>query len=49
MANMKELLSWYVQGKIKVIVDERFALADAVDAINKVTDRKVKGKVVITL
>ena len=48
MANMKELLTWYVQGQIKVVIDERFALADAVDAINKVTDRKVKGKVVIT-
>jgi NADPH2:quinone reductase len=48
MANMKELLTWYVQGKIKVIIDERFALSDSVDAISKVTDRKVKGKVVIT-
>jgi len=47
MANMQELLSWYVQGKIKVMVDEKFALADAVKAIQKVTDRKVKGKVVI--
>jgi NADPH2:quinone reductase len=48
MANMKELLTWYVQGKIKVVIDERFSLENAVDAINKVTDRKVKGKVVIT-
>ncbi|MFK7860999.1 MAG: NADPH:quinone oxidoreductase family protein [Granulosicoccus sp.] len=47
MANMQEMLTWYVQGKIKVIVDEKFALADAVKAITKVTDRKVKGKVVI--
>ncbi len=47
MVNMKELLTWYLQGQIKVVIDERFALADAVDALNKVTDRKVKGKVVI--
>ncbi|MFK8082719.1 MAG: NADPH:quinone oxidoreductase family protein [Granulosicoccus sp.] len=47
MSNMQEMLTWYVQGKIKVIVDEKFALADAVKAIEKVTDRKVKGKVVI--
>ncbi|MEQ3652903.1 MAG: NADPH:quinone oxidoreductase family protein [Glaciecola sp.] len=47
MANMKELLTWYVQGKIKVVVDERFSLENAIAAINKVTDRKVKGKVVI--
>ena len=47
MVNMKELLTWYVQGQIKVVIDERFALAEAIDALNKVTDRKVKGKVVI--
>jgi NADPH2:quinone reductase len=49
MDNMKELLTWYVQGSVKVIVDERFSLAETVNAINKVTDRKVKGKVVITI
>lgn len=49
MDNMKELLTWYIQGSVKVIVDERFSLAETVNAINKVTDRKVKGKVVITI
>jgi NADPH2:quinone reductase len=47
MDNMEELLTWYVERKVKVVVDERFSLADAVNAINKVTDRKVKGKVLI--
>ena len=44
-ANMQELLTWYVQGKVKVIVDEVIPLADAKDALNKVMGRKVKGKV----
>lgn len=47
MANMQELVTWYVQGKVKVVIDEAFPLSNAVDAINKVTSRKVKGKVVL--
>jgi NADPH2:quinone reductase len=47
MANMKELIKWYEQGKVKVHIDETFSLENAVDAINKVTNRKVKGKVVL--
>ncbi|GAB54825.1 NADPH2:quinone reductase [Glaciecola punicea ACAM 611] len=47
MMNMKELVTWYTQGKVKVVVDEAFSLANAVDAINKVTSRLVKGKVIL--
>jgi NADPH2:quinone reductase len=47
MMNMKELLTWYAQGKVKVVVDEAFGLKHAVDAINKVTSRAVKGKVIL--
>ncbi|MFT6268409.1 MAG: NADPH2:quinone reductase [Alphaproteobacteria bacterium] len=47
MMNMKELITWYGQGKVKVVVDEAFGLAHAVDAINKVTSRAVKGKVIL--
>jgi NADPH2:quinone reductase len=47
MMNMKELLTWCAEGKVKVVIDESFALENAVDAIAKVTDRKVKGKVVL--
>ena len=46
--NMRELLGWYVQGKVKVVVDEAFPLERTVDALNKVMDRQVAGKVVIT-
>jgi NADPH2:quinone reductase len=47
MMNMKELITWYSQGKVKVVVDEAFELGHAVDAINKVTSRAVKGKVIL--
>jgi len=46
-ANMQELLSWYVQGKVKVIVDEVVPLKDAKDALHKVMDRLVKGKMTL--
>jgi NADPH2:quinone reductase len=45
--NMKELLLWYVQGKVKVIVDEVVPLENAKDALNKVMNREVKGKMTL--
>ncbi|WP_026375436.1 NADPH:quinone oxidoreductase family protein [Aestuariibacter salexigens] len=47
-ANMKELLTWYVEGKVKVIVDEALPLSRATDALHKVMGREVKGKMVLT-
>jgi NADPH2:quinone reductase len=44
---MKELVTWYMQGKVKVNIDKSFALKDSVDALKYVTSRQVKGKVVI--
>lgn len=45
--NMQELLSWYVQGKVKVIVDDVLPLANAKDALNKVMGREVMGKMTL--
>lgn len=45
--NMKELLQWYVEGKVKVVVDETFPLTEAATAMKKIMDRQVKGKVVL--
>lgn len=45
--NMKELLAWYVAGKVKVIVDEAVPLSDATRALDKVMNRQVKGKMVL--
>jgi len=46
--NMQELLTWYVQKKVKVVVDEALPLERATDAMAKVMNREVKGKMVIT-
>ncbi|RRJ83787.1 NADPH:quinone oxidoreductase family protein [Aestuariirhabdus litorea] len=48
IANMMELIQWYLQGKVKVVVDQCFPLENAVDAINKVMNRQVMGKVILT-
>lgn len=45
--NMKELLTWYLQGKVKVIVDETLPLEQAKDALKKVLGREVKGKMAL--
>ncbi|WP_100656974.1 NADPH:quinone oxidoreductase family protein [Alteromonas flava] len=45
--NMRELLTWYVQGKVKVIVDECLPLPDAKVALEKVMGRAVRGKMVL--
>jgi NADPH2:quinone reductase len=47
IANMHELMKWYLEGKVKVVVDEVFPLSDTVGAINKLMSRQVKGKVVV--
>ncbi|MCL6417363.1 NADPH:quinone oxidoreductase family protein [Aestuariirhabdus sp. Z084] len=48
VANMMELMQWYLQGKVKVVVDEQFSLQNAVGAIQKVMNRQVMGKVILT-
>lgn len=48
MENMLELMDWYVGGKVKVVVDETFPLKDTAKALNKVLNREVKGKVILT-
>jgi NADPH2:quinone reductase len=47
IVNMQELIGWYGQGLVKVHIDESFALSDAIAALDKVTSRQVKGKVVL--
>ncbi|PCI52695.1 MAG: NADPH:quinone oxidoreductase [Alphaproteobacteria bacterium] len=45
--NLTELMNWYQQGKIKVVIDEIFPLSEAANALEKVMQRQVKGKVVL--
>jgi NADPH2:quinone reductase len=47
LQNMQELMQWYVEGKVKVHVDEIFPLSQAAAALNKVLNRKAKGKVIL--
>jgi len=47
LQNMQELFGWYKEGKVSVVTDEVFALSKTKDALAKVFDREVKGKVVV--
>jgi|TARA_B110000014_G_scaffold253645_1_gene233281 NADPH2:quinone reductase len=49
LSNMQELMDWYAQGKVKVVIDQLFPLHQAAGAINKILNRQVKGKVILTL
>jgi alcohol dehydrogenase len=42
------LLDLVQQGKLKALVDETFPLEAAADALQRIEDRKVFGKLVIT-
>lgn len=46
-SNMQELIAWYLEGKVKVIVDDALPLKDAKLALNKVMGRSVKGKMAL--
>ena len=48
-ANMRQLLAWLADGSLKPVIDTRFALPDAVAALQHLEKRKVKGKVLLTL
>lgn len=45
--NLKQLAGWFAEGKIKPFISERVSLENTVAAMEKLTSRKVKGKVVI--
>lgn len=45
--NMKELMGWYMSGKVKPLVEAVYPLEKAVDALNFIHDRKAVGKVVL--
>lgn len=47
--NMKDLFTLYAQGKVKPRISARFPLAEAPKALEMMQDRKVMGKVVVTM
>lgn len=46
-ANMRELFSWYTEGKLKPHVSQQFPLEKAADALHWVMSRQAQGKVVL--
>ena len=47
LANMKQLAQWFAEGKVKPVVSERVALADAAAAIQRLASRQAMGKLVV--
>jgi NADPH2:quinone reductase len=47
--NVKELFALYKEGKIKPRISQRFPLEKAPEAIRMLQDRKVQGKIVVTV
>jgi len=48
MLNMQELLAWYGQGQVKVVIDQVFPLSQAPEALTKVFNRQSIGKLILT-
>ncbi|OHC62767.1 MAG: NADPH:quinone oxidoreductase [Rhodocyclales bacterium GWA2_65_20] len=47
LANLHQLHEWFAAGTIHPVVSERFPLAEAKDAIARIANRQVKGKIVV--
>jgi NADPH2:quinone reductase len=47
LANMKLLAEWFAAGKVRPVISERVPLAGAADAIARMANRQVMGKVVV--
>jgi NADPH2:quinone reductase len=45
----RELFQWWAEGRLKPLVSQRFALAEAASALALLRDRRATGKVVLTL
>ena len=45
--NMKELVGWYVAGKVKPLIESRYKLADAADVLKRVLGRGAVGKLIL--
>ena len=46
-ANMQELMDWYAGGKVKPVIEQTFALENAVDALKHIHGRSAVGKIVL--
>jgi len=48
MADLQKLFAWVAQGKLRPHISARYPLAQGVQALNDMMNRKVMGKVVVT-
>ena len=46
-ANMKELIGWYMAGKVKPVVEGTYPLADAAKVLSRVIGRGAVGKLIL--
>jgi NADPH2:quinone reductase len=46
--NMRELIGWYMEGKVKPVIEGRYKLADAPAVLTRVLGRGATGKIVLT-
>jgi NADPH:quinone reductase len=49
LRSVEELVQWYGEGKLRPLVTHRLPLAQSVEAIRLLTDRKAHGKVVVVV
>jgi NADPH2:quinone reductase len=49
LANIKQLLTWFVNGDVKPHIDKTYSLQNAPKALDDMMQRKVKGKIVIDM
>ncbi|MCB1452659.1 MAG: NADPH:quinone oxidoreductase family protein [Rhizobiaceae bacterium] len=45
--NMRELIGWYVSGKVKPLIESRHKLADAAEVLKRVLGRGAMGKLIL--
>lgn len=45
--NMRELIGWYVAGKVKPLIESRHKLADAAEVLKRVLGRGAMGKLIL--
>jgi NADPH2:quinone reductase len=46
-ANLQQIYRWYVEGKLQPEISARYPLEHAVEALNEIIARRVKGKVIL--
>jgi NADPH2:quinone reductase len=46
-ANMKELVGWYMEGKVKPLIEGVYPLADAAEVLERIHSRGTVGKLIL--